>query len=311
MKNNNGMTLIETIIALLILSTATLIMVTGFTTAFRMFNDSNSYKDTTNELETLLQKDDQENTSIEKNEKSTKYVINVTSGGTPIEVKGTLKKVKKNDISLSSFKNGNSDETRKAQKVYKNYCDMMQQLYTYLEGKRASDKKFSFTAMMDDPKIIEYTNMWLKEKKHVNGTISNFINDIPKLYSLIYSNTEINSVVEHIKGNNATFSESDYHDIIPCFYTNKNYEYTSFFYNELYKKNLFLVIGNSDNGTIPDNIYAVYNNYSATDEENKTDEWFVATSLISKSNLNDKSFSSFYTDMSNDSNWELYITTKE
>ena len=42
MKDNKGMTLIEVVVSLLILSTASLIMVMGFTTAIHTFSDANS-----------------------------------------------------------------------------------------------------------------------------------------------------------------------------------------------------------------------------------------------------------------------------
>jgi len=45
MKNTKGMTLIEVIISLLIISTASLIIVVGFVTALNLFTDSNHYKD--------------------------------------------------------------------------------------------------------------------------------------------------------------------------------------------------------------------------------------------------------------------------
>ena len=48
MKNTKGMTLIEVIISLLIISTASLIIVVGFVTALNLFTDSNHYKDVTN-----------------------------------------------------------------------------------------------------------------------------------------------------------------------------------------------------------------------------------------------------------------------
>ena len=47
MKNTKGMTLIEVIISLLIISTASLIIVVGFVTALNLFTDSNHYKDVT------------------------------------------------------------------------------------------------------------------------------------------------------------------------------------------------------------------------------------------------------------------------
>ena len=44
MKNTKGMTLIEVIISLLIISTASLIIVVGFVTALNLFTDSSHYR---------------------------------------------------------------------------------------------------------------------------------------------------------------------------------------------------------------------------------------------------------------------------
>ena len=54
MKNTKGMTLIEVIISLLIISTASLIIVVGFVTALNLFTDSNHYKDVTNKQQKAL-----------------------------------------------------------------------------------------------------------------------------------------------------------------------------------------------------------------------------------------------------------------
>ena len=49
--DNKGMTLIEVVVSLLILSTASLIMVMGFTTAINIFTDANAYKNAINKEE--------------------------------------------------------------------------------------------------------------------------------------------------------------------------------------------------------------------------------------------------------------------
>ena len=50
MINNKGMTLVEEIVALAIISIASLIMLVGFSTAANVFADSTRYKDITNKL---------------------------------------------------------------------------------------------------------------------------------------------------------------------------------------------------------------------------------------------------------------------
>lgn len=46
-KDIKGMTLIEVVVSLLIISTASLIMVQGFVTVNRLFYESNQYNETT------------------------------------------------------------------------------------------------------------------------------------------------------------------------------------------------------------------------------------------------------------------------
>lgn len=311
--NNKGMTLIEVVVSLLILSTASLIMVMGFTTAINVFSDANSYKDVVNEIETTLMKDNIENTNVSINEKSTKYVITESEGETPIEVKGTLKKgksEKEDNVSLSSFKKGNSDDTRKANKVYNNYCKMMGEIARYLESKN----NYSATANMNTPAIINNINEWLKEEKHVNATIGNIVTDLPKLYSLLYPEVEADSVVDKIAATNTNFNKEENHYIIPCLYMNKYIEYTRFFSQDAYK-NLVITIGNTYSGTAPETIYAIYKNDSGD-----KDEWYITKNAMSADDLknivqsdvtNNTPLVELNTTISNDSNWTLYTTTKD
>ena len=93
MKDNKGMTLIEVVVSLLILSTASLIMVMGFTTAIHIFSDANEYKNAINKEESVLQGDTTYSEEVSIADQDVKYSITVNSGETPIEVKATLKKL--------------------------------------------------------------------------------------------------------------------------------------------------------------------------------------------------------------------------
>lgn len=66
-KDIKGMTLIEVVVSLLIISTASLIMVQGFVTVNRLFYESNQYNETTANVRAALIPD--ENGDVEDNEK--------------------------------------------------------------------------------------------------------------------------------------------------------------------------------------------------------------------------------------------------
>ena len=92
MKNTKGMTLIEVIISLLIISTASLIIVVGFVTALNLFTDSNHYKDVTNKQQKALVDEENKDTDIDVNDTLANYSITITEGSKPIVVNGTYKK---------------------------------------------------------------------------------------------------------------------------------------------------------------------------------------------------------------------------
>lgn len=319
--NNKGMTLIEVVVSLLILSTASLIMVMGFTTAINMFSDANSYKDAVNNLQTILEKDDTNNTSVSSNEKSNKYVITETETSPSIEVKGTLNKVtskSETDVSLSSFKIGNVDDTRKAYKVYNNYIDMIGQIARYLE---INDYTFNATATMNTPEVINAINKWAKDEKGLNIQIGNIINDLPKLYRAIYPDVEVETVANKIESENQSFDKSKNHYIVPCLYLNKYTEYTRFFAQEAYKS-VVLTVADINDECSPEEIYAIYNLESVKDI-NDTDEWYISKSAVIAENIkkaimvdvnanNKIPLQELYSKINeNSSNWVLFKTSKE
>lgn len=84
MKNTKGMTLIEVIISLLIISTASLIIVVGFVTALNLFTDSNHYKDVTNKQQKALVDEENKDTDIDVDDTLANYSITVNESGNPI-----------------------------------------------------------------------------------------------------------------------------------------------------------------------------------------------------------------------------------
>ena len=88
MKNTKGMTLIEVIISLLIISTASLIIVVGFVTALNLFTDSNHYKDVTNKQQKALVDEENKDTDIDVDDTLANYSITVNESGNPIIVNG-------------------------------------------------------------------------------------------------------------------------------------------------------------------------------------------------------------------------------
>ena len=78
MKNTKGMTLIEVIISLLIISTASLIIVVGFVTALNLFTDSNHYKDVTNKQQKALVDEENKDTDIDVDDTLANYSITIT-----------------------------------------------------------------------------------------------------------------------------------------------------------------------------------------------------------------------------------------
>lgn len=313
MKNNKGMTLIEVVVSLLILSTASLIMVIGFTTAINTFTDANSYKNAVNELETTLTKDKVDNTKVSVSEKSTKYVITENEGSTPIEVKGTLSKATsevEDHVSLSSFKKGKADDTRKAYKVYTNYMTMMEKMEEYIEGHYSMG-----TASVNDSRVTTAVNEWLKNEKNINYTVvtHNVITDLPKIYAALYPNVEDDSVVDKINSVNSNYDKTNNHYVVPYLYMD-NMEYTRFFTQKGYK-NVVITMSDYNTETPPTSIYAIYK-YDSGD----TDEWYIAKEAISSTDLKNiiKEDLDKHTPLVNltstlngNINWELYKTTKD
>ncbi len=308
MKNNKGMTLIETIIALLILSTASIIMVTGFVTAFRVFSDSEQYKNNTNNEETALINESQKDTNIDVDPIDATYSITLKQGQSPIEVNGVYKKAKsKTDdgVTLSTFETDTTDDTKKAKNVYNNYLNMMESLKKYLKDNCHIYATSSYK--MNDEEIKQYISEWLKKTKKIDVDPFEIITNMPKLYSLVYPNVKVNDLGEEIKKINTHFDAEKYCYITPCLFMNQDTTYTDFIGSDGYK-NIFILLGDkAKKGDRPNKIYALYDNNSSKED---VDVWWVPEQEVSTDVLENKTYAQFYNEIKNNSSWHRIETTK-
>ena len=290
MKNTKGMTLIEVIISLLIISTASLIIVVGFVTALNLFTDSNHYKDVTNKQQKALVDEENKDTDIDVNDTLANYSITVNESGNQIIVNGTYKKATSKtykDVNLSNFiPKIQINEAVKGRNIYKNYCKMMQEFSNYLkeQGVTSNDKLFEET---------------------------NRNTSIPKLYASIYPDIELDSLLEVIGTYNKDFDKEKYKYITPCMYisdsTRENLTYKDFFEDEGYKKYVFILVGDkAKKGDRPTDIWALLDNTTVEDDQ---DTWLIPKSKISTKILENKTYSEFYKIISGNE-WIYYTTSK-
>ena len=275
MKNTKGMTLIEVIISLLIISTASLIIVVGFVTALNLFTDSNHYKDVTNKQQKALVDEENKDTDIDVN-------VNLSNFIPKIQI----------------------NEAVKGRNIYKNYCKMMQEFSNYLkeQGVTSNDKLF-------EGKTKEYIKEWMMQKTGENK--SDFITNLPKLYASIYPDIELDSLLEVIGTYNKNFDKEKYKYITPCMYisdsTRENLTYKDFFEDEGYKKYVFILVGDkAKKGDRPTDIWALLDNTTVEDDQ---DTWLIPKSKISTKILENKTYSEFYKIISGNE-WIYYTTSK-
>ena len=230
MKNTKGMTLIEVIISLLIISTASLIIVVGFVTALNLFTDSNHYKDVTNKQQKALVDEENKDTDIDVDDTLANYSITVNESGNPIIVNGTYKKATSKtykDVNLSNFiPKIQINEAVKGRNIYKNYCTIMENFSTYLKqkGVASNDKLF-------EGKTNEYIKEWMMQK--TGESKSDFITNLPKLYASIYPDIELDSLLDVIEEHNPNFEKTKYKYITPCMYMSDEKRKSSLFLRKM------------------------------------------------------------------------------
>lgn len=313
--DNKGMTLIEVVVSLLILSTASLIMVMGFTTAINIFTDANAYKNAINKEESVLQGDTTYKQEVSTADQDVKYSITVNSGDTPIEVKGTLTKATTSleNASLSSIEVGsiNTNDTKKARNIYKNYCNIMKELGEYLKNHGVSENEQINSSICKET-IVN----WINEKTGKNVDKFEIMKNMPKLYSLIYPDIELGTLPSKIKEINNKFPENDYKYVTLCMYRDSdisNIKVGDFFDEKngscFYKDNIYILIGKEDHangGDRPNKIWALYDNNSL---DSDTDVWLIPSQSVSTDVIKNKSYKIFYTEINNQ--WFRYTTTKQ
>lgn len=315
MKNNKGMTLIEVVVSLLILSTASLIMVMGFTTAINIYSNANTYKTETNAEEESLLKNTKNGTKFSEDLKEAKYIIKEDATSSPIEVTGKYKKLtssKEKDIALANFTNGKIDDTRKAYSVYKEYMEKMDDLIQYLIDYRdSSNRKISVTDPMSSLKVSTAVNSWLN-KKGYEGSVDNIVMQMPKFYNLFsdysYEIDELRDTIEKYNPQYAGNIKEENCYVMPCLIYQSDLDFSSFAKYNKYYKNVYIILGDRNNkNSTPDFIWAIYDNSSYN---NETDTWLIAPSPVS---------SSYFYDKTNDANlkqellkngWKEYTTQK-
>lgn len=159
-KSIKGMTLIEVVVSLLIISTASLIMVQGFTTANRMLYEANQYNETTNDVRSRLVAN--EDGKVESS--NTVKVTTEATDGTSITIKDITikgnfyaaqsKTFSDNQLrtfsSIISLKTVAPDEPSEnvGSDLYTSYCEMMKEIGDYLKKELPAD--YSNLSLQDD-----------------------------------------------------------------------------------------------------------------------------------------------------------------
>ena len=308
MKDNKGMTLVEVMISLLIISTASIMMVYGFVTAVNLFNSSNEYKDVANNEENALL-DGSDSSSVNIDSSDAKYAITVNDGDTPIEVNGELKKAtdsKNKDVTLSYFEKNEFNNTNKGKTVYRKYCNMMESLYAYLKEKQVSSgSKLVYATVKTE--IASWGS------KMTGGEINTDIfSSMPELYKNVYKkDTELDSLLETVGNTNNQFGQIEkdrYKYIYPCIYMSdtkkKSITVKEFFEEKGYKDYVYILA--SENANNPSTIWTLYDNKSST---KKVDTWLIPQTSMATDILIDKKYDEI-NDLAKNQNWNFYTMKK-
>ena len=167
----------------------------------------------------------------------------------------------------------------------------MQEFSNYLkeQGVTSDDKLF-------EGKTKEYIKEWMMQKTGENK--SDFITNLPKLYASIYSDIELDSLLEVIGTYNKDFDKEKYKYITPCMYisdsTRENLTYKDFFEDGGYKNvciHFSWLIRQKKWENRPTDIWALLDNTTVEDDQ---DTWLIPKSEISTKILENKTYSEFY-----------------
>lgn len=309
-RNKQGMTLIEVIVSLLILSTASLIMVTGFVTAMNVFNSSNKYKNIVNDEESVLNGEKRVATDVYVEKEKAKYSIVVNENDTPIEVSGTYRKAttEDNEAILSVFEK-KDDDTKKARIVYKNYCKMMTELRAFLK-----QNKVYGTSYLDGHACKSAIVKWVKEKTGKTVQEFNIVENTQKLYNLVYSESELETIPEIVKKTNVSYDEGKDTYVTICVYPTddaiRNMTVGEFFDNNYYLNNVYILLGSRVVDGIDNRPSGIWAMYDISSLKNSTDTWLIPKQFVDKSSIIGKTYEEFYSTL-NKSEWVSYTTEKK
>ena len=307
-KNVKGMTLIEVVVSLLIVSTASLIMVQGFVTVNRLFSQSNQYNETTSKVRAALISD--ENGEVDstddvkvKCEEATAQVYFYKGTSQEVFLQGSVYRATSNQFSDNQLRTFTSNTTLKpvapdepsedvATGLYKSYCRMMEEIRDYLKEKKCgSADNLNRVKGYIREYLLQYTTEEQLIKLGIN-TNTNLVDKLGEVYIARYypTKTEMPSITENTakalgKWNDNIYSQSKnvypgtngenycYPTLIPTFKSTDSL-YDIFENNDAYKDKIFIALYNHNDVQLPNTIQAIYNNNSKD-----TDEWYVYDKL--------------------------------
>ena len=230
-KNVKGMTLIEVVVSLLIVSTASLIMVQGFVTVNRLFSQSNQYNETTSKVRAALISD--ENGEVDstddvkvKCEEATAQVYFYKGTSQEVFLQGSVYRATSNQFSDNQLRTFTSNTTLKpvapdepsvdvATGLYKSYCRMMEEIRDYLKEKKCgSADNLNRVKGYIREYLLQYTTEEQLIKLGIN-TNTNLVDKLGEVYIARYypTKTEMPSITENTakalgKWNDNIYSQS-------------------------------------------------------------------------------------------------------
>lgn len=307
-KDIKGMTLIEVVVSLLIISTASLIMVQGFVTVNRLFYESNQYNETTANVRAALIPD--ENGDVEDNEKvkvkreeATSQIYFYKNTENEVLLQGSVFRATSKQFSDNQLRSFTSNMTLKstapdestsdvATGLYKSYCRMTEEIKEFLVKNNRWDATKDVSSIKKDVRnyLLQYTSE--EQLKNLGiDTNTNLAERLGEIYIARYypNKSEMPAITKNTakalgKWNDNIYSEKKevypgtngenycYPTLMPTY--TKNTPLNELFDNQKYKDYIFITLYNHSDVELPNNIQAIYNNNSQD-----IDEWYVFDKL--------------------------------
>lgn len=308
-KDIKGMTLIEVVISLLIVSTASLIMVEGFVTVNRLFYQANQYNETTSEVRAALIPDEKgiadstENVKV-KREQATATVTFYKGTADEVFLQGSIYRATSNQFSDNQLRTFSSNTTLKATApdapsasigsgLYTSYCEMMEEIKDFLVEKgywnasmKIADGNSSLKRYIREY-LLQYATEEQLNKIGIGNSNINIANELGRVYIARYypDKGEFPSITENTAKKLAVYNKKIYDSNNGDYpgTNNGNYCYPTLvptftstmtldqLYNQnFYKDHIFIVLHNYANVQEPNTIHAVYDNNS-----DDNDHWYI------------------------------------